>query len=271
MAIANILSFTDLEKRYRISYDTTDTGGEFVVHTPSGEVRFKRDGLGLPYMNLKDSEAAVCLINTIQGNAEGYTKRQVNEAHEARRAIAMVGGPTEAEFTQMVRRNHLPHCNITPDAIKRANSIFGPDLTGIRGKTTWRRPEAVRNDIVGVPARIVNQNKFVCLAGDVMFVNGEAFVVTVSRGLKFITTHHLASREAINLASSIKETIKIYQQGGFKVQTILMDGEFEKIKPLLPEVLENMLEMWNGTSGPLKKGPEALRAPYHTKKCQHGW
>ncbi|KAL7460774.1 hypothetical protein ACHAXS_001215, partial [Conticribra weissflogii] len=183
--------------------------------------------------------AAVCLINTIRENTEGYTKRQVDEAREARRALSMVGGPTEAEFMQMVRQNHLPQCNITHDAIKRANAIFGPDLTGIRGKTTRRKPEAVKSEIVGVPAQIINWNKFVWLAGDVMFVNGVAFVVTVSRGLKFITTHYLPSRQANDLASSIRETIKIYQRGGFRVQTLLMDGEFEKIKPLLPEVLVN--------------------------------
>ncbi len=103
MAIANILSFTELEKKYRISYDTSETGGEFVVHTPSGEVRFKKNDLGLPYISLKDNGAAVCLINTVRGNAERYTKRQIGEAQEVRRAIAMVGAPTENEFAQMVR------------------------------------------------------------------------------------------------------------------------------------------------------------------------
>ncbi|KAL7463046.1 hypothetical protein ACHAXS_003419 [Conticribra weissflogii] len=211
MAIANILSFTKLEKKYRIVYDTTKTGGEFVVHTPNGEVRFKRNDLGLPYISLKESEAAACLINTIRGNTKGYTKRQVEEAREARRALAMTGGPTESEFAQMVRRNHLPNCNITPNAIKRANDIFGPDLAGIRGKTTRSRPKRVRNEIVPIPTQIVQQNRLIWLAGDVMFVNGVAFVVTVSRGLKFITAHHLPSQEANDLASSIKETIKIYQ------------------------------------------------------------
>ncbi|KAL7468004.1 hypothetical protein ACHAXS_008235 [Conticribra weissflogii] len=239
MAIANILSFTELEKKYRILYDTTTTGGEFVVHTPNGEVRFKQNDLGLPYISLKENKAAVCLINTIRGNTKGYTKRQVEEAQEARRALAMVGGPTENEFTQMVRQNHLPHCNLTPDTIKQANDIFGPDLAGIRGKTTRRKPERVKNKIILIPGRIIRQNQLIWLAWDVMFVNGVAFVVTVSRGLKFITVHNLPSREANNLASSIKETIKIYQRGGLKVQTLLMDSEFDKIKPHLLEVLVN--------------------------------
>ncbi len=239
LAIANIISFTELEKKYRISYDTTDTGGEFVVHTPKGEVRFKRNNIGLPYINLRDNKAAICLINTIRGNAEGYTKRQIKKAQEARRAMSMVGGPTEREFTQMVRRNQLPNCNITPNDIKHANDIFGPDLAGIRGKTTRRKPERVEGGVVGIPARIVEANKFVWLAGDVMFVDGIAFVVTVSRGLKFITTHYLPTRTADDLAQSLKETIKIYERGGFRVQTLLMDGEFEKIKQKLPEVIVN--------------------------------
>ncbi len=48
---------TELEKKYWISYGTSNTWGEFVVHTPNGEVRFKRSNLGLPYINLKDSKA----------------------------------------------------------------------------------------------------------------------------------------------------------------------------------------------------------------------
>ncbi|KAL7462980.1 hypothetical protein ACHAXS_003351 [Conticribra weissflogii] len=72
-----------------------------------------------------------------------------------------------------------------------------------------------------------------------MFVNGIAFLVTVSRGLKFITTHYLPSRETNDLTNSLRETIKIYQRGGFKIQTVLMDGEFEKVKPHLPEVIVN--------------------------------
>ncbi len=73
---------------------------------------------------------------------------------------------------------------------------------------------------------IVEANKFVWLAGDVMFVDGIAFVVMVSRGLKFITTHYLPTRTADDLVQSLKKTTKIYERGGFRVQTLLMDKEF---------------------------------------------
>ncbi|KAL7472715.1 hypothetical protein ACHAXS_013110 [Conticribra weissflogii] len=73
-----------------------------------------------------------------------------------------------------------------------------------------------------------------------MFVSGLAFVVTVSRDIKFITTHYLLSKTSDDLAQSLQETIKLYQRGGFKVQTLLMDGEFEKVKSRIPEVVVNI-------------------------------
>ncbi len=106
-----------------------------------------------------------------------------------------------------------------------------------------------------------------------MFVDGIAFVVTVSWDLKFITTHYLPSRTASKLAQSLKETIRIYEQGGFRVQNLLMDGEFEKVKQHLPEIIVkttapvNMLAKWNDT----RKGARGSCAPSHTNKCLHKW
>ena len=45
--IANIFSMHELEKLYRITYDSWE--GFYVVHTPRGEVHFHKDEQGLPY------------------------------------------------------------------------------------------------------------------------------------------------------------------------------------------------------------------------------
>ncbi|KAL7465887.1 hypothetical protein ACHAXS_006188, partial [Conticribra weissflogii] len=239
LAIANILSFNKLEKLYRISYDTTKTGGDFVVHTPKGEIHFKKNEIGIPYISLEGNNTAICLLNTIQGDTEGYTKREVQEAVEARRTVSMVGGPTEESFAHMVRHNMITDCPITTDAINRAHDIFGPDLAGIRGKTTRRKPKAVRNGIVQIPRRVVERNRQVWLAADVMFVDGLAFIVTVSKDIKFITAQFLPMRTNTDLAISLRDTMRLYQRGGFRVQTLLMDGEFDKVTRLLPEVVVN--------------------------------
>ena len=94
--IANIFSMHELEKLYRITYDSWE--GFYVVHTPRGEVHFHKDEHGLPFIDLAESggEAARMLmqlskdahegeenkgkgadalsfVQTVRGNYEGYT------------------------------------------------------------------------------------------------------------------------------------------------------------------------------------------------------
>ena len=60
--IANLFSMQELEKHYRITYDSWQ--GYYQVHTPKGMVKFYKDEQGLPYINLDESaqEAATMLV-----------------------------------------------------------------------------------------------------------------------------------------------------------------------------------------------------------------
>ena len=73
------------------------------------------------------------------------------------------------------------------------------------------------------------------LAVDVMFVNGVPFLVSVARGLNFVTAEFVPSpRTAKKLALGITRMIDLYACGGFQVGTVLMDNEFEKLQNLVP-------------------------------------
>ncbi|EJK68915.1 hypothetical protein THAOC_09872, partial [Thalassiosira oceanica] len=82
-------------------------------------------------------------------------------------------------------------------------------------------------------------HKFVTLCGDIMFVNGVAFLCTFSRDIRFFTAEHVPTRTAKQLGSSLKKIIRLYANGGFIVRLILMDGESEKVKGELPLVRTN--------------------------------
>ncbi len=61
--IPNIFSMHELERKYRITYDSWE--GHYVVHTPKGKVKFHKDEQGLPYIELNGSgarEAAILLL-----------------------------------------------------------------------------------------------------------------------------------------------------------------------------------------------------------------
>ena len=64
-----------------------------------------------------------------------------------------------------------------------------------------------------------------------MFVNGLPFLTTLSRDIIFGTAEHVPSHTAKQLAKSLMKVVKLYVKGGFGVRNVLMDGEFEKVKP----------------------------------------
>ena len=98
--IANILSMHELEKMYRITYDSWE--GFYVVHIPRGEVHFHKDKHGLPFIDLAESgheaarmlmqlsmrthkgeatadegAGALSFVQTMCGNYEGCTRREI--------------------------------------------------------------------------------------------------------------------------------------------------------------------------------------------------
>jgi hypothetical protein len=256
--IANIFLVHELEKLYRITYNSWQ--GYYGVHTPKGEVRFHKDKQGLPYIDLKESsqEAAMMLlqhkgktyeagenevlkvgtsfVQTVHGKYKRHTKREILKAKEARRAQAMLGNPSEKDYQGMVRSNLIANCPFSLSDVTNAQAIFGPDLVIVRGKTVRQTPTPVVGDYVAVPCSLVDANKVITLAADVFFVDGTPFLLMVSRRIKFVTAEHVPVRTATSLSKHITQVLEVYGRAGFRVRTILMDGKFEKLKSILSNV-----------------------------------
>ena len=74
-----------------------------------------------------------------------------------------------------------------------------------------------------------------------MFVNGISFLVTHSRRIGLVKTVYLPGWSAKHIANHLVRVINIHTEGGFKVQSLLMDNEFNKIKDLLPQYNTNTM------------------------------
>ena len=250
--IANIISMHKLEKLYRISYDSWE--GYYIVHTAQGKVYFQKDEQGLPYTDLEQSgrmaaimpmqnasqqstePEGVALVQTVRENYEGYTKRELLRAKEACRAQAMIGNQSKGDFKGMVSSNMIKNCSRTPSDIANAKEIFGPALVSVRGKAVRRTPAPAVGDYVAVPRPLVERNRIITMAADVFFVDGTAFLITLSRNVKFITAEHTPVRTARALVKHIERVLQVYRRAGFIVRTVLMDGDLKKIKDVLPTV-----------------------------------
>ena len=148
----------------------------------------------------------------------------------------MMGNPSEKDYKTMVSNNLIPECPITSTDITNARAIFGPDLPSVRGKTVRTMPAPVVADYMAVLRSLADAHKAITLAADVFFVDGIAFLLTVAQMIKFVTAEHLPVRTALSLSKHMKRVLEVYGQAGFRVRTILMDGEFEKLKPLKPSI-----------------------------------
>ena len=241
--IANVLSLYQLDQKFKVTYDSTERGGVFKVFTQAGVVEFKPTPKGLHVLNLKDNpDAAFFLVNdadlvygkspvpTVCQKYEGFTKRQIQQATQARRIMGMIGAPTEREFQSLVRLNLLKDCPITNNDIINAHKIFGPDLANIRGKMVRQKPKNVNIELVDIPQALVDNKKNVTLVADVMFVNGVPFLVSSSRNIMLTTIEHAPDHKALKLGYLLHRIMNTYARAGFNVHTILMDNEFEKVR-----------------------------------------
>ena len=117
-------------------------------------------------------------VGTIRENFNGFFHKQIQGDMMGRRLMGMVATPSPRDFEGMVCLNMLKDCPVTNDDIKSVHALFGTDHTTIRGKTVRCKPKRVITDYVDILCTLVEVNKQVTLAGDVMFVNSVSFLVS---------------------------------------------------------------------------------------------
>ena len=58
----------------------------------------------------------------------------------------MVRHPADREFKDMASNKLVPNCPITTHDISNENSMFGPELSGVKGKTPRKKPSKVNTE-----------------------------------------------------------------------------------------------------------------------------
>ena len=85
-------------------------------------------------------------------------------------------------------------------------------------------------EYMGIPRSIYDRHMYVTLTEGEMFVNGITCLVSLSRGIILYMCEHAPNRKAKQLAKSLHRIVNLYARGGFRVRTIMMDMEVEKVK-----------------------------------------
>jgi hypothetical protein len=226
-AITNILSLSNVKKKFKITYDSSEDNC-FKVHIKNKVLKFTELKNGLYAIKLKTIQAI--FINTVQENMMKYSRRQIDRANKAKELYAIVGYPSIADFKNMIKFGLITNCPVTLEDINIATDIYGPDIAALKGKTVHKKPLPERADFIKVPRELMKIHKHVQLVADVLFVNKMPMVLTISINIDFTTIEPISSRNIKLLAKAFDHVTEYYGKRGFIIDIIHTDPEFQKVE-----------------------------------------
>lgn len=229
-AIANILSLNNVQKQFRVTYDSAD-GDQFAVHKEDGSARvFTPTERGLYVSQVTGTKRKIMMMNTVRENMKSYTKREVRRAEEARRLMTIIGRPSEQQMKRILDERQLKDCVIKGQDIINARNIFGPDVGSLKGKTTRRKEPHVELMTRPIPEDILQRHREVTVCFDIMFVNGTPYLVSISRAIKFCTAEALENRRSETLLEGLRRIKATYARRGFLMNRAAGDNEFANLE-----------------------------------------
>jgi hypothetical protein len=254
--MTNILSMSQLEKTTRITYD--DTQQTFWVHvTPTKSIPFIKTTWGLYAFNpYTTNSTQYQFMTTVQENKAFFTERQFQRAKKARDLYNALGSPSVKDFKAILRLNFIKNNPVTLEDIKIAESIFGPDIGSLKGKTTRRKPSPVVSDYIKIPPELIQAQQDVVLCMDTMYINGMSFLTTISRHIMYRTTEWVPNKTAKAYRSALDNVFRLYNLAGFRIRSIHCDNEYRS----LMQELETIYEVKMNYSNAQEHVPEVERS-----------
>ena len=118
--IANILSLHNVQKKHKVTYDSTQEKG-FVIHKTDGTSHvFMPSNKGLFYSDVKSD---IDLINTVVKNKNKYMVKQYSNACKARFIQDIIGHPSTSDY-MVCRGRPSPNCPMTKEDMFCAEDIL---------------------------------------------------------------------------------------------------------------------------------------------------
>lgn len=232
-AVANILSFYELQRKYQIEYNNKIEDA-FIVTTDKAKIKFvQKKGLYVfnPTKELQSSTALAtnatgvqqsASVDTVRANEEQYSKQDIQRAKAAQDLYIMLGRLSLDDFSRIISQGSLLGCPVTQKDIKRWLDIYGKDVGTLKGRTTRKQPEPVElhaDYSVKFPSHLIS------LCVDIFFVGGEAFLLTISKEIDAVVIQHISDRSADSLYKGVTAIIGQYRQHDYIVKYLYTDGE----------------------------------------------
>lgn len=218
----------------------TATAPHILVHiSPHQSFMFRQCESGLFYYDTAHviptpSPPTTQLAQTVAGNKEHYTRREIEGADAARELQSRLGWPSTATLIRYLQKNQIINCPMTIEDVKRGEAIYGPQIPLLKGKMVRKQPPHVRTiQRVNIPHTLSLEHPTDELDVDHFFVNGLTFLHTKSRKIKFLTAEHCKGTTTKEALEHIQANVDRYARRGFEINGFIGDNAFAPLKEVL--------------------------------------
>jgi len=217
LATANVLCFYDLQVKFDITYDKDKNNFNFSL--PNGRViTFEEKNKLYVYDAIKNCDHVY--VETVKENEMQYTKRQVEDAKNAKVLMQRLGYPSVPDMARMIANGQIIDCPVTLLDIKRAVDIYGPDLATLKGKTVTQKSKIAKIEVL---PKFMTADIILCI--DLIFINGLTFLISVSEDLGLLMVKFISDRGKSTIQKCLEGMIAAYRSEKCIVRAIKCDGE----------------------------------------------
>mmetsp|Transcript_2297 Transcript_2297/g.3324 ORF Transcript_2297/g.3324 Transcript_2297/m.3324 type:complete len:181 (-) Transcript_2297:1781-2323(-) len=137
--IANILSLSRVNDKYRITYDSA-TDNAFHMHKLNKIISFEQATGHLCYFDTaKRTEEGNLFVTTVADNKNEFSSYDYSQAKLA----STIQRCTELSTPALVHKlkpNQMRNIPVTAQHVLNAEFIFGKNIKDLKGKTVWKQP-----------------------------------------------------------------------------------------------------------------------------------
>ncbi|CAN0030781.1 unnamed protein product, partial [Sphacelaria rigidula] len=156
-------------------------------------------------------------INTVHKNEEGLSRR---EREKNRRCIRLISDAGYNNVKEMLTHGMITDCDETSTEVAEALRVHGYPAGWHQGKTVTKSSKLPH--VEPALSYLIKQQD---MELDLMFIAGVGFLISVTRPLSMTVVTHIGGKSAPILRKALQSVLKLYDQRGFKLRRITVDGE----------------------------------------------
>ena len=165
--------------------------------------------------------AARIFATSVHERESKFTRDEVQRAKGVRELKMRLGGASDHDLVQFLTSGVAVGCPYTAADVRRATLIYGPDIAGLKGKTTAsgpKKPIVLELEDIGEQRK---QSLFV----DIFEVEKQPFVLAVMKPLHYRFCAILDGKQAEDIKKALVAILDMITSKGFMVKRVEVDPE----------------------------------------------